>query len=41
MTTEEFRTRFGDEPNRSDLRLFVEKADDASDQLFVFFPNGS
>eukprot|EP00602_Paraphysomonas_sp_CaronLab_P008460 CAMPEP_0185026588 /NCGR_PEP_ID=MMETSP1103-20130426/10942_1 /TAXON_ID=36769 /ORGANISM="Paraphysomonas bandaiensis, Strain Caron Lab Isolate" /LENGTH=172 /DNA_ID=CAMNT_0027560219 /DNA_START=152 /DNA_END=670 /DNA_ORIENTATION=- len=38
MTTEEFRLQFGDEPSRENLTIFVEKADDATDQIFVFFP---
>jgi len=38
MSTEEFRTRFGDSPARESLTILVEKMDDASEQLFVFFP---
>ncbi|CAM9277356.1 unnamed protein product [Ectocarpus fasciculatus] len=38
MTAEEFQTRFGDSPSREDLSILVEKTDDSSDQLFVFFP---
>jgi DNA-directed RNA polymerase I, II, and III subunit RPABC1 len=39
MSTEDFRLKFGDEPSRESLTIFVEKADDPSDQLFVFFPS--
>jgi DNA-directed RNA polymerase I, II, and III subunit RPABC1 len=38
MSTEDFRVKFGDDPSRESLTIFVEKADDPSDQLFVFFP---
>mmetsp|Transcript_3401 Transcript_3401/g.5297 ORF Transcript_3401/g.5297 Transcript_3401/m.5297 type:complete len:213 (+) Transcript_3401:65-703(+) len=38
MDTEGFRNKFGDSPSRENLTLLVEKADDPSDQLFVFFP---
>jgi len=38
MPTEEFRAKFGDDPSRESLTILVDKADDASDQLFVFFP---
>lgn len=38
MTTEDFRTKFGDAPSRENLTILVEKADDPTDQLFVFFP---
>lgn len=38
MTTDEFRQRFGDNPSRENLSILVERADDPSDQLFVFFP---
>jgi DNA-directed RNA polymerase I, II, and III subunit RPABC1 len=38
MTTEEFKQKYGDEPVRENLRIYVEKADDPTDQLFVFFP---
>lgn len=38
MSTEDFRVKFGDEPSRDSLTILVEKTDDASDQLFVFFP---
>ncbi len=38
QSTEEFRTKFGDNPSRDNLSILVEKSDDPSDQLFVFFP---
>ena len=38
MTTEEFRVQFGEDPSRENLMILVEKADDPSDQIFVFFP---
>jgi DNA-directed RNA polymerases I, II, and III subunit RPABC1 len=38
MTTDEFRQRFGENPARESLIILVEKADDATDQLFIFFP---
>lgn len=38
MTTEDFKLRFGESPVREALTILVEKADDPSDQLFVFFP---
>jgi len=38
MTTDEFKTRFGETPSREGLSILVEKADDSSEQLFVFFP---
>jgi DNA-directed RNA polymerase I, II, and III subunit RPABC1 len=38
MTPEEFKGKFGETPSREDLSILVEKTDDASDQLFVFFP---
>ena len=39
MSTDEFRMKFGDEPSRESLTILVEKVDDSTDQLFVFFPN--
>ena len=38
MSTEEFRVRFGENPSRESQTLLVEKADDPSDQIFVFLP---
>jgi DNA-directed RNA polymerase I, II, and III subunit RPABC1 len=38
MTTEDFRAAFGDDPSRENLSMLTVKADDPSDQLFVFFP---
>lgn len=38
MDTEGFRQRFTDNPNRDALTVLVEKTDDTTDQLFVFFP---
>ena len=38
MNTDQFRQRFGESPARDNLLIMVEKADDATDQLFVFFP---
>ena len=38
QNTEEFRTKFGENPSRDNLSILVEKSDDPSDQLFVFFP---
>lgn len=38
MTPFEFKSRFGEHPNRETLTLLVEKADDDTNQLFVFFP---
>jgi DNA-directed RNA polymerases I, II, and III subunit RPABC1 len=39
ITPAEFKNRFGEHPNRDMLTILVEKADDASNQLFVFFPD--
>ena len=39
MTTEDFLEKFGPDPTRESLTILVEKADDPTDQLFVFFPN--
>ncbi len=38
VTTEEFTTRFGVNPDRGSLTILSEKADDPSAQIFVFFP---
>ena len=38
MSTDDFKSRFGDEPPREQLTILTDKADDPSDQLFVFFP---
>lgn len=38
MTTDDFRIKFGEDPSRESMTILVEKADDSSDQLFVFFP---
>mmetsp|Transcript_26711 Transcript_26711/g.34811 ORF Transcript_26711/g.34811 Transcript_26711/m.34811 type:complete len:235 (+) Transcript_26711:189-893(+) len=38
MTPSEFTGKFGEYPSRESLTILVEKADDESDQLFVFFP---
>lgn len=38
MTPATFRERFGEFPSRETLTILVEKADDESNQLFVFFP---
>jgi DNA-directed RNA polymerase I, II, and III subunit RPABC1 len=38
MTPASFRQRFGEFPSRDSLTVLVEKADDESNQLFVFFP---
>mmetsp|Transcript_2977 Transcript_2977/g.8148 ORF Transcript_2977/g.8148 Transcript_2977/m.8148 type:complete len:226 (-) Transcript_2977:75-752(-) len=38
MTPASFKARFGDSPGRESLTILVEKADDESNQLFVFFP---
>ncbi len=38
MTPASFRERFGEFPSRESLTVLVEKADDESNQLFVFFP---
>lgn len=39
MSTEDFHEKFGPDPTRESLTILVEKADDPTDQLFVFFPN--
>jgi DNA-directed RNA polymerases I, II, and III subunit RPABC1 len=38
ITPMDFQQRFGDAPNRDSLTILVEKADDETNQLFVFFP---
>jgi len=38
ITPAEFKGRFGEQPNREQLTILVEKADDENNQLFVFFP---
>mmetsp|Transcript_3151 Transcript_3151/g.3026 ORF Transcript_3151/g.3026 Transcript_3151/m.3026 type:complete len:222 (-) Transcript_3151:312-977(-) len=38
MTPATFSTKFGEYPTRESLTILVEKADDESNQLFVFFP---
>jgi DNA-directed RNA polymerase I, II, and III subunit RPABC1 len=39
MTPDHFSSRFGENPTREALTMLVEKADDETDQLFVFFPD--
>jgi DNA-directed RNA polymerases I, II, and III subunit RPABC1 len=39
MTTDEFRLHYGEEPARENLSILVVKADDPTDQIFVFFPS--
>lgn len=38
MNTDAFRAKFGDNPSRDGLTILAEKSDDATDQVFVFFP---
>eukprot|EP00580_Thalassiosira_gravida_P000075 CAMPEP_0201610316 /NCGR_PEP_ID=MMETSP0492-20130828/16538_1 /ASSEMBLY_ACC=CAM_ASM_000837 /TAXON_ID=420259 /ORGANISM="Thalassiosira gravida, Strain GMp14c1" /LENGTH=225 /DNA_ID=CAMNT_0048076109 /DNA_START=77 /DNA_END=754 /DNA_ORIENTATION=+ len=38
MTPNNFTQRFGEYPSREGLTILVEKSDDETDQLFVFFP---
>ena len=38
MTPTSFKQRFGEHPSRESLTILVEKADDSTNQLFVFFP---
>jgi len=38
MTPMDFTQRFGEYPSREGLTILVEKSDDETDQLFVFFP---
>jgi len=39
MTTDDFKLKFGESVARENLTILVEKTDDPSDQLFVFFPD--
>jgi DNA-directed RNA polymerases I, II, and III subunit RPABC1 len=38
ISTDDFRLKFGENPSRENLTILVEREDDPSDQLFVFFP---
>uniref|UniRef100_A0A6S9BLJ2 DNA-directed RNA polymerases I, II, and III subunit RPABC1 n=2 Tax=Ditylum brightwellii TaxID=49249 RepID=A0A6S9BLJ2_9STRA len=38
MSADAFTQKFGEKPTRQSLTILVEKADDESNQLFVFFP---
>lgn len=38
MTPESFSAQFGEAPTREMMTILVEKIDDPSDNLFVFFP---
>jgi DNA-directed RNA polymerases I, II, and III subunit RPABC1 len=38
ITPSDFQQRFGENPARDSLTILVEKADDETNQLFVFFP---
>ena len=38
LTPASFRERFGEHPSRENLTILVQKADDETNQLFVFFP---
>jgi DNA-directed RNA polymerase I, II, and III subunit RPABC1 len=38
MSADDFAQRYGETPNREEMDMMVERADDASDQLFVFYP---
>uniref|UniRef100_A0A7S3DRS1 DNA-directed RNA polymerases I, II, and III subunit RPABC1 n=1 Tax=Entomoneis paludosa TaxID=265537 RepID=A0A7S3DRS1_9STRA len=38
LTPNLFREKFGENPSRDNLTILVEKADDETNQLFVFFP---
>ena len=38
MTEEQFREKFTDVPQREQLAILVQKRDDPTDQLFVFWP---
>lgn len=38
QTTDSFRNSFGESPSRESLTILLEKADDNTDQIFVFFP---
>jgi len=35
---EAFKEKFGEDPRRDDLTIFVAKKEDPTDQIFVFFP---
>ena len=37
ITLAEFKTRFGADPRREDMLVFVPKKDDPNDMIFVFF----
>lgn len=37
-TSSQFMEQFGEDPTRDQMMLFVDRADDAQDQLMVFFP---
>jgi DNA-directed RNA polymerase I, II, and III subunit RPABC1 len=38
LTTEEFAARFGENPSRESLTILAVSREDASDKMFVFFP---
>lgn len=38
ISADEFRSKFGEDPSRESLTILVERTDDPSDQLYVFFP---
>ena len=38
VSTEDFRNKFSETPDRQTLTILVEKSDDSTKQLFVFFP---
>eukprot|EP00884_Botryococcus_braunii_P011818 jgi/Botrbrau1/20637/Bobra.113_1s0061.1 len=38
MTLEQFKFRFGDEPKKDELTVFVPRQDDPTETIFVFFP---
>mmetsp|Transcript_4786 Transcript_4786/g.10710 ORF Transcript_4786/g.10710 Transcript_4786/m.10710 type:complete len:108 (-) Transcript_4786:199-522(-) len=40
MSPASFKARFGEQPSRESLTILVEKADDETNQLFVFFRGG-
>lgn len=39
MSSDKFRMEFGPDPKREDMTLLVEKVDDPTDTIFVFFPD--
>jgi len=39
MSTEEFSARFGEVPTRESLTILAESKEDATDKMFVFFPD--